>query len=176
MTKENVKTLGDFTKKGSDIAQLRLANQRLSGAGFASPVEVVRWFGAMQSQDLPASLYAIGLRMTGATEAIVESALANGSIVRSWPMPHHSLHGCRGRPMVIRMLAPRGIAETLSPRDENQGRRSGALRVLESALTREPRLTRAELYQRLNDEGVATNTPDIPSAVCLFWCIGPRLA
>jgi hypothetical protein len=122
MTKENVKTLGDFTKKGSDIAQLRLANQRLSGAGFASPVEVVRWFGAMQSQDLPASLYAIGLCMTGATEAIVESALANGSIVRSWAhAPHHSLHGRRGRPMDDPLArAPRNRAhETLSPRDEN---------------------------------------------------------
>jgi Winged helix DNA-binding domain len=166
MTKENVKTLGDFTKRGSDIAQLRLANQRLSGTGFASPVEVVRWFGAMQSQDLPASLYAIGLRMTGATEAIVESALANGSIVRSWPM-RRTIHCMAAEDVrwMIRMLAPRGIARmkpyhrAMKIKDDDLAR---AGRVLESALTREPRLTRAELYQRLNDEGLATNTPDIP--------------
>ena len=111
MTKENVKTPGDLAKKRFDIAQWRLANQRLSGAVFASPVEVVRWFGAMQSQDLPASLYAIGLRMAGSTESIVESALADGSIVRSWPM-RRTIHcmAAEDTRWMIRMLAPRGIA------------------------------------------------------------------
>src|SRR3954453_16166363 len=111
MAKGNVKTRGDFTKKGSAIARLRLANQRLSGAVFASPVEVVRWFGAMQSQDLPGSLYAIGLRMTGATEAMVESALTNGSMVRSWPM-RRTIHcmAAEDARWMMRMLAPRGMA------------------------------------------------------------------
>jgi len=57
--------------KRSDIAPLRLANQRLTRSAFTSPVEVVRWFGAIQSQDLAASLYGIGLRMVDATEATV---------------------------------------------------------------------------------------------------------
>ena len=152
--------------KQNDIARLRLANQRLTRAAFASPVEVVRWFGAMQSQDLPASLYAIGLRMNGATEFIVESALTDGSIVRSWPM-RRTIHCMAAEDVrwMIRMLAPRGIARmkpyhrAMKITDEDLERVG---RVLESALVREPRLTRAELYQRLNDEGVATNTPDVP--------------
>src|SRR5215469_11533915 len=97
--------------KRSDIARLRLANQLLTHSAFMSPVEVVRWFGAIQSQDLPASLYAIGLRTSHATEALVEHALADGSIVRSWPM-RRTIHCMAAEDVrwMIRMLAPRGIA------------------------------------------------------------------
>ncbi|HLJ78144.1 MAG TPA: hypothetical protein VKT75_12060, partial [Acidobacteriaceae bacterium] len=63
--------------KRSEIARLRLENQRLMQSFFATPPEVVRWFGAIQSQDLGASLYAIGLRMRHATESVVERALAD---------------------------------------------------------------------------------------------------
>jgi hypothetical protein len=176
MAKRNVNTIGDFAKMRSDIARLRLSNQRLSGAMFASPVEVVRWFGAMQSQDLPASLYAIGLRTTGATEAIVESALTNGSIVRSWPM-RRTIHCMAAEDVrwMIRMLAPRGITRmkpyhrAMKITDEDLAR---AGRVLESALAREPRLTRAKLYERFNAEGISTNTPDVPMRglhLLVYW-------
>src|SRR5579885_2508321 len=97
--------------KCSDIARLRFASQRLAATAFTSPVEVVRWFGAIQSQDLPASLYAIGLRMHDATESILERSLSEGSIVRSWPM-RRTIHcmGAEDARWMIRMLAPRGIA------------------------------------------------------------------
>ena len=52
--------------KHSEVARLRLTNQRLKDSALCSPVEVVRWFGAIQSQDLPASLYDIGLHMRDA--------------------------------------------------------------------------------------------------------------
>jgi Winged helix DNA-binding domain len=151
--------------KHSDIVRLRLANQRLTCPAFTSPVEVVRWFGAMQSQDLPASLYAIGLRMRHATEALVEGALADGSIVRSWPM-RRTIHCMAAEDVrwMIRMLAPRGIARmkpyyrAMNITDEELAR---AGTVLESALTRDTQLTRAELYARLNAEGVATDRPGI---------------
>src|SRR6478736_3446374 len=75
-----------------DIAALRLRNQRISRPEGRTPADVVRWFGAVQSQDLPASLWAVGLRMgkvgSGAavTEADVERAIADRSVIRSWPM------------------------------------------------------------------------------------------
>jgi hypothetical protein len=152
--------------KHSDIARLRLTNQRLTHSAFTSPVEVVRWFGAIQSQDLPASLYAIGLRMSHATEALVEHSLDNGSIVRSWPM-RRTLHCMAAEDVrwMIRMLAPRGIAR-MKPYHRAMGitdrdlARTGT--ILESALARNSQLTRAELYERLNAAGVATNTPGVP--------------
>ena len=152
--------------KRSDIARLRLANQRLTGTEFASPVEVVRWFGAIQSQDLPASLYAIGLRMRHATEALVERALADGSIVRSWPM-RRTIHCMAAEDVrwMIHMLAPRGIAR-MKPYHRamniTEDDLSRAGKILESALACHTRLTRTELYERLKADGVATNTPDVP--------------
>ena len=132
---------------------------------FTSPVDVVRWFGAIQSQDLPASLYAIGLRMRDATESIVERALSAGSIVRSWPM-RRTIHCMAAEDVrwMMRMLAPRGIARmkpyhrAMSITDDEIAR---AGNVIESALARDTQLTRAELYERLNAEGVVTKTPDI---------------
>ena len=69
------------------IAHHRLENQLLSRRRFAAPLEVVRWFGAMQAQDYLGALWALGLR-TEANESSVEAALADGSVVR--------MHGFRG--------------------------------------------------------------------------------
>jgi hypothetical protein len=153
--------------KRNDMARLRLASQHLTRPAFTSPVEVVRWFGAIQSQDLPASLYAIGLRMNHATETLVERALADGSIVRSWPM-RRTIHCMASEDVrwMIRILAPRGMARMKTHHRAmaiTDGDLARAGKVLESALARRTQLTRAELYERLNAEGVATHTPDVPN-------------
>ncbi len=69
-----------------NIAYQRLASQRISGARFDKPEEVVRWMGAMQAQDYGQALWAIGLRTRGATVADIEQAIADRKIVRTWPM------------------------------------------------------------------------------------------
>ena len=150
--------------KPSDIARLRLDNQRLTHPSFTTPAEVVRWFGAVQSQDLPASLYAIGLRMRTATEALVESAIADRSIVRSWPM-RRTIHcmAAEDARWMLRTLAPRGIAR-MQPYHRSMGLTDNELhraaKIFETALSRDRQLTRAELYQRLNAAGILTDTPD----------------
>jgi hypothetical protein len=68
------------------IAHQRLWNQHLTLANFATPGEVVAWFGAVQAQDYPGSLWAVGLRMQAATAAVVEQAIAAWRIVRTHPM------------------------------------------------------------------------------------------
>ena len=57
-----------------DIAGLRLRNQRIAGAGFKRPGEVVAWLGAVQAQDYLGALWALGLRMKTATEEAIEKA------------------------------------------------------------------------------------------------------
>ncbi|HET7028992.1 MAG TPA: winged helix DNA-binding domain-containing protein [Candidatus Limnocylindrales bacterium] len=65
------------------IARARLRNARLAGAPLATPLEVVRWFGAVQSQDVPGALWALAQRMpAGATMAGLGRALDAGEIVR----------------------------------------------------------------------------------------------
>lgn len=73
-------------REGGGVAPQRLRTQRLTGGGFAAPADAVRWFGAVQAQDYPGALWALGMRTEGATEASVEQAIADRAIVRSWPL------------------------------------------------------------------------------------------
>lgn len=68
------------------ITSYRLHNQRLSETEFTNPVDVVNWFGAVQSQDFAGAKWAIGLRTKGLSEADVEQTFANGSILRTHVM------------------------------------------------------------------------------------------
>lgn len=70
----------------SVLGRLRLAAQGLIGPGFASVPAAVRTMTALQAQDLPASLWAVGLRVPGSRVADVRAGLDRGEIVRSWPM------------------------------------------------------------------------------------------
>lgn len=146
------------------LIRLRLNNQQLTHPSFTKPADVVRWFGAIQSQDLPGSLCAIGLRMRHATEDLVERAIASRSIVRSWPM-RRTIHcmAAEDARWMIGLLAPRGI-DRMKPYHRKMGitddhlRRAG--KVFESALAGDQQLTRAELYRELNASGVRTEAPN----------------
>lgn len=62
----------------------RLARHRLAGGGLPSPVDVVRWFGAVQSQDFAGALWAIGQRLaTPLTEADLQAVFDAGALVRT---------------------------------------------------------------------------------------------
>ena len=66
------------------IAHARLGNSRLVGPPLASAVDVVRWFGAVQSQDLPGALWAVSQRMGPRTTlADLEASFDAGEIVRT---------------------------------------------------------------------------------------------
>lgn len=65
------------------LLQDRLRNQRLSTSALKQPADVVRWFGAVQAQDFNAAKWALGLRMSGATDAAVEAAFNEGKILRT---------------------------------------------------------------------------------------------
>jgi hypothetical protein len=70
----------------SEIAHLRLFNQRITGTKFTSPKEVVGWLGAMQAQDYYMAKWAIGTRMLNATDRVVEDAINRGEIARTHVM------------------------------------------------------------------------------------------
>lgn len=67
----------------SDIAALRLANQQLLTSMYEDPAELVKWMGAVQSQDYAMAKWALGLRLRKATDASVEAAIDAGGIVRT---------------------------------------------------------------------------------------------
>lgn len=68
------------------IGQQRLAYQHISAEPFQHPEEVVRWMGAMQAQDYGQAVWGIGARLANPTLARVEQAIAEGKILRTWPM------------------------------------------------------------------------------------------
>ncbi|PYI40305.1 hypothetical protein CVS30_01980 [Arthrobacter psychrolactophilus] len=71
------------------LAKLRLAAQLIlptSTSPTRGPVDVVRWLTALQSQDLPGALWAIGLRSPGIGRSEVVAAFNSGELVRSCPL------------------------------------------------------------------------------------------
>src|SRR5512134_3405850 len=66
-----------------DITRLRLRNQRLSGARFSQPEQVVAWLGAVQAQEYGDSKWALALRTRRTSEAAIERALSSGAILRT---------------------------------------------------------------------------------------------
>ena len=140
-----------------------MQNQQLTMPGFRSAADVVRWFGAIQSQDLASSLYAIGLRTRDASQATVEHAIAARSIVRTWPM-RRTIHcvPAEDARWMVHLLAPRRIARMavyyrrLEITNHDLDR---AGKVLHSALAGGNQLSRPEVYRELNAAGIATDGP-----------------
>ena len=143
-----------------NIAARRAANQHLARPVFEKPGDVVRRMGAVQAQDYLGSLWAIGLRTKGATEGDVESAIADRSIVRTWPM-RGTLHFVAAADVrwMLGLLTPRVVARSAGryrqlELDERTFARSRD--VLSRALRGGRRLTRNALYGELEAARIAT--------------------
>ncbi len=170
-----------------DIARLRLLNQQIAQSNCKTPADVVRWLGAVQAQDLLGSLWAIGLRLSKpVTEVEVEQAIAEKTIVRSWPM-RGTIHfmPAEDAKWITRLLAPRIDAKAIA-----NYRRAGlspeiiaqAGEIFKQTLSGR-QCTRAELYAALNTAGIATgaqNGEQRGMHLLVHWarhgliCLAPR--
>jgi hypothetical protein len=149
---------GDMTMK--EISVQRLMSQRLLQPTFATPAEVVRWMGAVQAQDFLGSLWAIGCRMQDATEEVVEQAIVERTILRTWPM-RGTVHfvPAEDARWMLDLMTPRVIARSQyyyrqAGLDEAIFARSRDLFI--RALAGGKQLTRGNLYELLEAEGIAT--------------------
>jgi hypothetical protein len=147
--------------KTSDLIRHRLHNQLLTRRAFEKPGDVVKWFGAVQAQDYPAALWAVGLRLPDATESGVEQAVAERTIVRTWPM-RGTLHFVAPDDIrwMLALLTPRILANAASryrqlELDDKVFARSQ--RTLERVLQGGKQLTRPALYRMLEAAGIATS-------------------
>jgi hypothetical protein len=70
----------------ADVRARRLANHRLTGAPFAKPEHVVRWFCAMQAQDYAGAKWAIAQRTARASNADLDRLFDRGAILRTHVM------------------------------------------------------------------------------------------
>jgi hypothetical protein len=94
-----------------DIACKRLYNQQIASRTLKRPAQVIAWMGAVQAQDYLGALWAVGLRARNANEENVERAIADKSIVRTWPM-RRTLHFVAAADVgwMLDLLMPRAIA------------------------------------------------------------------
>lgn len=141
------------------VAYRRLHNQRLEGEPLGSPVDVVRWLGAVQAQDYGPAKWSLGERARGAVDADIDRAMAEGAILRTHmlrPTWHFVL------PEDIRWMqaltAPRVHAQNAYYYRQtglDDGLRARCNRLLESALRGGNHLTRRELEGVLAADGIS---------------------
>jgi hypothetical protein len=69
-----------------DLSNLRLQNQHLTMPVFSNPADVVKYLGAVQSQDYTGAKWALGMRLINGTDDLIEKAFAKGDIIRTHVM------------------------------------------------------------------------------------------
>ncbi len=163
----------------------RLRNQGLSAPEFRKPVDVVRWFGAVQSQDFEAAKWALALRMQSATNAVIEEAFNRGAILRTHVMrPTWHFVARDDIRWLLELTAPGvnvrcGSGYRMFELDHAVFKRSR--KVFERALRDGKHLSRAELRRRLNESGVEANDTVrmghilIRAELDRVVCSGPRI-
>ncbi len=165
-----------------DLLDERLLNQRISSQVPASPEKVVSELGAVQAQDYPASLWAIGLRSKSA-KSDVEAVAARGGIARSW-LNRGTLHFARSSDIrwMLKLFSPR-LVRTAEARDRHLGLTDQTVAktraLFRKALQGGRRLTRTEMYQVMAKGGVpASNNLGYHMLYRAAWdgviCFGPH--
>jgi hypothetical protein len=144
----------------TDIARIRLINQQLSGSREETAKELVAWMGAMQAQDFGMVKWAVGVRLTGSTEKMVEKAIDSGEIIRTHLMrPTWHLVSSDDIRWMLELTAPQ-IKASLKSRHRELEITNAVLRKSNSlifkALKGNNHLSREELVKMFDQYGIAT--------------------
>lgn len=137
----------------SQLLQLRLQNQQLSDPQFSTAGEVVEWMGAVQAQEYRNALWSIGMRLPTSVESDIEKAVADKTIIRTWPM-RGTLHFVSPKDVrwMLKYLATRAQSKVASVfRREGIARNdfTKAMKLWEKALIGGKSLMRDEMYHVL---------------------------
>ncbi len=136
----------------------RMRAQRLTAPMAADPAAVVAWFGAVQAQDYQGAKWALTLRAPALTDARIDRALADGTIIRT--------HGPRPTWHFIAQADARWVLTAVAPRVQLRSRTmyrtyeidaalmTHARRIVEKALGGGQFLTRAAIGKALAAKGI----------------------
>lgn len=144
----------------SDIRAYRLYQQQLTQQTFTTPEEVVRWLGAVQSQEYAPAKWSLGMRLSNANDQFIEQAFTDGAILRTHVMrPTWHFVAPDDIRWLLALTAPRvnafnGYAYRQHELDDAIFARSN--HTLIKALEGGRQLTRAELGAALRNAGINT--------------------
>ena len=145
----------------SAIIRQRLYNHKLASSEFRAPADVVRWLGAVQSQDFNAAKWALAMRMRDGINAGIQGAYDRGEILRTHVLrPTWHFVTPEDIRWMLKLTAPR-VNVRCGPNyrklelDEKIFKRSN--KAIATALKGGKLLTRAELKTVLNRAGVDAN-------------------
>ncbi len=144
------------------LAQRRLRTQHLVGPGLATPLDVVRWLGAVQAQDPVGAAWGIAQRTRSGALAEVAAAYASGAIVRTHVLrPTWHFVAVEDLRWMLALSAPRIQAQNASfyrqgELDARTLRRGDAVivRALEAGPRTRPELAAALGAARLGSSGL----------------------
>jgi hypothetical protein len=144
------------------MSRARLQSQRLA-RGCATPGEAVESLCALQAQDYAWGLWAVGARVAPesglATQEAVEQAIAQGQIVRSWPM-RRTLHLLAAADVhwMLKLLAGRAVEQAAGRRRQlgiEEGELARSRELWSAALQGGKRLTRSAMLEMLEAGGLS---------------------
>jgi hypothetical protein len=167
-----------------DISRFRIRNQQISRTKFATPGDIVAWLGAIQAQDYSGAKWSIGLRLRKATNASIEKAIADQTVIRTWLM-RGTLHFAAGADIrwMLALLSQRVIDGSSGRHRQlelDAGTFARSRRLFGKALRGGKRLTRNEMFAVLEKAGISTlgqRGYHILGRTALegLICFGPRL-
>ncbi len=167
-----------------EIITRRLLNQRIAESEFREPAKLVSWMVAMQAQVWDMAKWAIGLRVTGSSNASIEMAFDEGLILRTHVMrPTWHFVSPADIRWLLKLTAPRVHAI-----NAYQYRQTGldakklhrGANLLAKALVDGKYLTRDELKTSLNPIKLSGNGVQLACAMMYaelegVICSGPRI-
>ena len=145
-----------------DIACWRLINQQIAGPKYNRPSETVSRLCAMQAQDYLAVLWSIGLRSRTGTEVDIEQAIADRTVVRTWPM-RGTLHFVCATDVhwLLQLLTPTVIAANRRRQEEQLELDDKTLARCRALITRAlqggRQLDRSAIYSLLEEQSISTD-------------------
>lgn len=141
-----------------ELVSRRMQSLLLSAATTDSPVQVARWFGAMQAQDIGSGKWSLGVRIRESTQSDIDRAFQDATILRTWPMRGtiHVIPSADARWMLattgVRALAGAESRRQFLGLDEATVNR--AAEFLDGALSGRGPVTRSVALSMLTDAGI----------------------
>lgn len=140
---------------------MRLLTQQIDTTTFTTPKQIVEWMGAMQAQDYRMAKWAIGLRLPGKTDALIEDSFNKGEILRTHVLrPTWHFVAAEDIHWMLELSAPH-LNRTMKSRHKQLGIDDKILAksnsIIQKALEHGKHLTRPEIMRELNKHTIETH-------------------